>query len=86
MHIEFCTLISVLISCSPVSVIMQQFDHPHIIHLVGICSETLPVWIVMELAKHGEVRTTAYQLLYHLISVKPLSTPYYKVPMKRKFI
>lgn len=40
---------------------MQQFDHPHIIHLVGICSETLPVWIVMELAKHGEVRTTAYQ-------------------------
>ncbi|XP_056017627.1 focal adhesion kinase 1-like isoform X4 [Ostrea edulis] len=38
------------------ALIMQQFDHPHIIHLVGICSETLPVWIVMELAKHGEMR------------------------------
>ncbi|XP_076085718.1 focal adhesion kinase 1-like isoform X5 [Mytilus galloprovincialis] len=36
--------------------VMQQFDHPHIIHLIGICSETRPVWIVMELAKHGEMR------------------------------
>lgn len=36
--------------------IMQQFDHPHIIKLIGICSETRPVWIVMELAKHGEMR------------------------------
>lgn len=35
--------------------IMQQFDHPHIIRLIGICSES-PIWIVMELAKHGEVR------------------------------
>lgn len=33
---------------------MQQFDHPHIIRLIGICSES-PIWIVMELAKHGEV-------------------------------
>ncbi|XP_069128415.1 LOW QUALITY PROTEIN: focal adhesion kinase 1-like [Argopecten irradians] len=38
------------------ALIMQQFDHPHIIHLIGICSETRPVWIVMELAKHGEMR------------------------------
>ncbi|CAL1531010.1 unnamed protein product [Lymnaea stagnalis] len=36
--------------------IMQQFDHPHIIKLIGICSDTAPVWIVMELAKHGEMR------------------------------
>ncbi|GFO19038.1 focal adhesion kinase 1 [Plakobranchus ocellatus] len=36
--------------------IMQQFDHPHIIKLIGICSDTRPVWIVMELAKHGEMR------------------------------
>ncbi|XP_055956032.1 focal adhesion kinase 1 isoform X4 [Patella vulgata] len=36
--------------------IMQQFDHPHIIKLIGICSEVRPVWIVMELAKHGEMR------------------------------
>ncbi|XP_043208526.1 focal adhesion kinase 1-like isoform X3 [Amphibalanus amphitrite] len=34
---------------------MQQFDHPHIIRLVGTCS-TSPVWIVMELARHGEMR------------------------------
>ncbi|XP_037077346.1 focal adhesion kinase 1-like isoform X2 [Pollicipes pollicipes] len=34
---------------------MQQFDHPHIIKLVGTCS-TSPVWIVMELARHGEMR------------------------------
>ncbi|KAL5016947.1 hypothetical protein ScPMuIL_006536 [Solemya velum] len=36
--------------------IMQQFDHRHIIRLIGICSETCPVWIIMELAKHGEMR------------------------------
>ncbi|GFX63225.1 focal adhesion kinase 1 [Trichonephila clavipes] len=33
--------------------IMQQFDHRHIIRLIGICSDS-PIWIVMELAKHGE--------------------------------
>ncbi|KAL1501947.1 hypothetical protein ABEB36_007171 [Hypothenemus hampei] len=35
--------------------IMQKFDHPHIIKLIGVCSDT-PVWIVMELAKLGELR------------------------------
>ncbi|XP_065332952.1 focal adhesion kinase 1 isoform X2 [Cloeon dipterum] len=35
--------------------IMQQFDHPHIIKLIGVCSES-PIWIVMELAKFGEMR------------------------------
>lgn len=35
--------------------IMQQFDHRHIIKLIGICSTT-PVCIVMELARHGELR------------------------------
>ncbi|KAI1309012.1 Focal adhesion kinase 1 [Halotydeus destructor] len=35
--------------------IMQQFDHPHIIKLIGICSDS-PVYIVMELANHGEMR------------------------------
>lgn len=34
---------------------MQQFDHPHIIKLIGICSGS-PIWIVMELARHGEMR------------------------------
>jgi focal adhesion kinase 1 len=37
--------------------IMQQFDHQHIIKLVGICSaDSGPVWIVMELARYGELR------------------------------
>jgi focal adhesion kinase 1 len=35
--------------------IMQQFDHPNIIRLIGVCSHA-PVWIVMELAKYGEMR------------------------------
>ncbi|CAD7087818.1 unnamed protein product [Hermetia illucens] len=35
--------------------IMQKFDHPHIIRLIGICSSQ-PIWIVMELAKLGELR------------------------------
>ncbi|XP_076260308.1 protein tyrosine kinase 2 Fak isoform X2 [Rhynchophorus ferrugineus] len=34
---------------------MQRFDHPHIIKLIGFCSDS-PVWIVMELAKLGELR------------------------------
>ena len=38
------------------TVIMKQFDHQHIIKLVGICSDS-PVMIVMELAKHGELRS-----------------------------
>ncbi|BFZ17133.1 hypothetical protein BsWGS_20172 [Bradybaena similaris] len=36
--------------------IMQQFDHAHIVKLTGICSDTSPIWLVMELAKHGEMR------------------------------
>ncbi|KAJ8673206.1 hypothetical protein QAD02_004468 [Eretmocerus hayati] len=35
--------------------IMQQFEHPHIIRLIGVCSEA-PIWLVMELAKLGEMR------------------------------
>ena len=43
---------------------MQQFDHQHIIKLVGICSaDSGPVWIIMELARHGELR--AYLLENH---------------------
>ena len=38
-----------------VSDIMQQFDHPHIIRLIGICSEEPPICIIMELATLGEV-------------------------------
>ncbi|XP_014663511.1 PREDICTED: focal adhesion kinase 1-like [Priapulus caudatus] len=35
--------------------IMKQFDHPHIVKLVGVCTDA-PVMIVMELARHGEMR------------------------------
>ena len=40
--------------------IMQQFHHPHIIRLVGVCSES-PIWIVMELARLGELRAYLQQ-------------------------
>ncbi|KAH9504131.1 putative serine/threonine protein phosphatase, partial [Bulinus truncatus] len=46
--------------------IMQQFDHPHIVKLIGICSESAPVWIVMELAKHGEMRAYLQNNQQHL--------------------
>jgi len=36
---------------------MLQFDHPHIIRLIGVCSAP-PVWIVMELAALGEVSSS----------------------------
>ncbi|XP_032686536.1 uncharacterized protein LOC116851338 isoform X3 [Odontomachus brunneus] len=36
--------------------IMQQFEHPHIIRLIGVCSEGAPIWLVMELARLGEMR------------------------------
>ena len=45
---------------------MKQFDHQHIIKLVGICSES-PVMIIMELAKHGELRS---YLQYHSQSLE----------------
>ncbi|XP_015113261.1 focal adhesion kinase 1 isoform X2 [Diachasma alloeum] len=35
--------------------IMQQFEHPYIIRLIGVCSEA-PIWLVMELARLGEMR------------------------------
>ncbi|XP_072026060.1 focal adhesion kinase 1-like isoform X2 [Amphiura filiformis] len=36
--------------------IMKQFDHPHIVKLIGVCTEP-PIWIVMELANFGEMRS-----------------------------
>ena len=33
---------------------MREFDHPHIVRLIGVCSQQ-PVWIVMEYCKFGEV-------------------------------
>ncbi len=34
--------------------VMQKFDHPHIIKLIGVCTEQ-PVLLIMELARLGEV-------------------------------
>ncbi|XP_061380545.1 focal adhesion kinase 1 isoform X2 [Danaus plexippus] len=45
--------------------IMQQFSHPHIISLVGVCS-TPPIWIVMELATLGEMRAYLQQNAHRL--------------------
>lgn len=39
-----------------VAVTMRQFDHPHIVKLIGVITET-PVWIIMELCTLGEVST-----------------------------
>ncbi|XP_073728323.1 focal adhesion kinase 1 isoform X5 [Misgurnus anguillicaudatus] len=35
---------------------MRQFDHPHIIKLIGVITEN-PVWIIMELCTLGELRS-----------------------------
>ncbi|CAG4939517.1 unnamed protein product [Colias eurytheme] len=45
--------------------IMQQFSHPHIIGLVGVCSAP-PIWIVMELATLGEMRAYLQQNSHRL--------------------
>lgn len=49
--------------------IMQQFHHPHIIKLIGVCSES-PIWLVMELAEFGELRA----FLQNHQSALPLTT------------
>ncbi|CAF3013938.1 unnamed protein product [Rotaria socialis] len=36
--------------------VMQQFDHPHIIKLIGVCIEQ-PVLLIMELSRLGELRS-----------------------------
>lgn len=53
MYVKIIIIISVYNFLIPD--IMQQFDHQHIIKLIGICSES-PIFIVMEFAKHGELR------------------------------
>ncbi|KAK9511292.1 hypothetical protein O3M35_005872 [Rhynocoris fuscipes] len=59
--------------------IMQQFEHKHIVHLVGVCTEN-PACIVMELARLGELRAYLHdnkntlQLSTLLLYVYQLST------------
>ena len=48
---------------------MKQFDHPHIIKLIGVCMDE-EFYIVMELAVYGEVKRTSnlflcYTTLWH---------------------
>lgn len=43
------------------SVTMRQFDHPHIVKLIGVITEN-PVWIIMELCTLGEVWEILVQL------------------------
>ncbi|CAB3249723.1 unnamed protein product [Arctia plantaginis] len=49
--------------------IMQQFSHPHIIGLIGVCSSP-PIWIVMELATLGEMRAYLQQNAHRLETCK----------------
>ena len=41
---------------------MQKFDHPHIIKLLGVCTEQ-PVLLIMELARLGEVMNVLFRLV-----------------------
>uniref|UniRef100_A0A3B4Z483 Focal adhesion kinase 1-like n=1 Tax=Stegastes partitus TaxID=144197 RepID=A0A3B4Z483_9TELE len=45
---------SVFSNCSNLT--MRQFDHPHIVKLMGVITEN-PVWIIMELCTLGELRS-----------------------------
>ena len=54
MCVEFSSDL-VLTHCFASLDVMKQFDHPHIIRLIGLCMDP-PIYIIMELAPHGEVR------------------------------
>lgn len=57
------------------ALIMRQFEHPHIIQLIGVCSDK-PVYIVMELAKLGEMRAYLQNNQYRLTLVTTLTYAY----------
>ncbi|XP_041739487.2 focal adhesion kinase 1 isoform X3 [Coregonus clupeaformis] len=44
---------------------MRQFDHPHIVKLIGVITEN-PVWIIMELCTMGELRSFLQVRKYNL--------------------
>ncbi|XP_043543738.1 protein tyrosine kinase 2aa isoform X8 [Chiloscyllium plagiosum] len=44
---------------------MRQFDHPHIVKLIGVITEN-PVWIIMELCTFGELRSFLQVRKYNL--------------------
>nr|XP_046238284.1 protein-tyrosine kinase 2-beta-like isoform X2 [Scatophagus argus] len=47
--------------------LMKHLDHPHIVRLIGVI-EVDPVWIVMELYKHGELGNYLVEQQYILTS------------------
>lgn len=53
-HMGPASCSSPFLSPPPISVIMKNLDHPHIVKLIGIIEEE-PTWIVMELYSYGEV-------------------------------
>ena len=51
-HASLSSVFHLCVCVSPVT--MRQFDHPHIVKLIGVITEN-PVWIIMELCTLGEV-------------------------------
>ncbi|XP_008420354.1 protein tyrosine kinase 2aa isoform X5 [Poecilia reticulata] len=51
-----CTTDSVREKFLQEALTMRQFDHPHIVKLIGVITEN-PVWIIMELCTLGELRS-----------------------------
>ena len=47
--------------CFLFTVVMEKFNHPHIIKLIGVCTEQ-PVLLIMELAQLGEVIQMQFSL------------------------
>lgn len=48
--------------------VMQKFHHPHIIKLIGVCSEQ-PVLLIMELARLGEVRSECTENFFVILKI-----------------
>ena len=57
---------------------MKQFDHPHIVKLIGVCTEP-PIWIVMELANFGEVRFLKYYQNIYIFFLTQLVSVFYTI-------
>lgn len=45
---------------------MKQLIHPHVVHLIGVCTKDEPVFAVMELMVYGDLKS---YLLSHRVNV-----------------
>ncbi|ELK11674.1 Focal adhesion kinase 1 [Pteropus alecto] len=61
---------------------MRQFDHPHIVKLIGVITEN-PVWIIMELCTLGEVRKHSLGLASLVLYAYQLGTALAYLESKR---